>query len=68
MAEEILRMSGIYKSFGGCKALTDVDFACNRGEVHVLAGENGAGKSTILKILAGLFEADRGEICLKGRK
>ena len=68
MAEEILRMSGIYKSFGGCKALTDVDFACNRGEVHVLAGENGAGKSTILKILAGLFEADRGEICLKGEK
>lgn len=68
MAEEILRMSGICKSFGGCQALTDVDFACNKGEVHVLAGENGAGKSTILKILAGLFEADRGEICLKGEK
>lgn len=68
MAEEILRMSGIYKSFGGCKALTGVDFTCNKGEVHVLAGENGAGKSTILKILAGLFEADKGEICFKGEK
>lgn len=68
MAEEILRMSGIHKSFGGCKALTGVDFACNKGEVHVLAGENGAGKSTILKILAGLFEADQGEIYFKGEK
>lgn len=68
MAEEILRMTGIIKNFGGCKALRGVDFVCNKGEIHVLAGENGAGKSTILKILSGLYEADGGEIFFKGKK
>lgn len=68
MAEEILSMRRISKSFGGVRALKDVDFSCNRGEVHVLAGENGAGKSTILKILSGLYHADSGEVCLHGRQ
>ena len=52
MAEEILKMVNITKRFAGITALDRVQFSCSKGEVHVLAGENGAGKSTILKILA----------------
>ena len=58
MAEEILRMTNITKRFAGITALDRVEFSCNKGEVHILAGENGAGKSTILKILAGIHQAD----------
>ena len=67
MSEEILRMSHICKSFPGVKALKEVDFSCKKGEVMVLAGENGAGKSTILKILSGLYQADSGEIFFNGK-
>ena len=62
MAEEILKMVNITKRFAGITALDRVQFSCSKGEVHVLAGENGAGKSTILKILAGLHLADEGEL------
>ncbi|MDD3251271.1 MAG: sugar ABC transporter ATP-binding protein [Lachnospiraceae bacterium] len=68
MAEEILRMDHITKRFGGITALSDVQFSCNKGEVHVLAGENGAGKSTILKMLAGIHQPDEGDICFYGKK
>lgn len=68
MSQEILKMVNISKSFSGVKALDQVSFACEKGEVHVLAGENGAGKSTILKILAGLYHADAGEIEWKGQR
>ena len=61
-------MVDISKSFSGIKALDKVCFSCNQGEVHVLAGENGAGKSTILKILAGIYHADAGEIFIHGQK
>ena len=49
-------------------AFSIVQFSCSKGEVHVLAGENGAGKSTILKILAGIHQADEGEIYFHGKK
>lgn len=68
MAEEILKMVNITKRFAGITALDQVRFSCNKGEVHVLAGENGAGKSTILKILAGIHQADEGEIYFHGKK
>lgn len=68
MAEEILKMVNITKRFAGITALDRVQFSCNKGEVHVLAGENGAGKSTILKILAGIHQADEGEIYFHGKK
>ena len=68
MAEEILRMTNITKRFAGITALDRVEFSCNKGEVHILAGENGAGKSTILKILAGIHQADEGEIYFHGKK
>ncbi|MHB8963534.1 MAG: sugar ABC transporter ATP-binding protein [Saccharofermentanales bacterium] len=66
MPEEILRMECISKHFGGVKALKKVSFSCYKGEVHALAGENGAGKSTILKILAGVYQPDEGRIIYKG--
>lgn len=68
MAEEILKMVHITKRFGGITALSDVQFCCNKGEVHVLAGENGAGKSTILKMLAGIHQPDEGDIFFHGKK
>lgn len=68
MSEEILKMIHISKRFGGTTALDDVHFSCNKGEVHILAGENGAGKSTILKILAGIHQADSGEIYFNGKQ
>ena len=68
MAEEILKMVNITKRFAGITALDRVQFSCSKGEVHVLAGENGAGKSTILKILAGIHQADEGEIYFHGKR
>ena len=66
--QPILEMKNISKSFIGVKAVDDVSLHCMPGEVHVLVGENGAGKSTILKILAGLYTADSGTIVLKGNQ
>ncbi|MGC8837703.1 MAG: ATP-binding cassette domain-containing protein [Anaerolineae bacterium] len=66
MAELILDMRGITKTFPGVRALDNVHFSCERGEVHALVGENGAGKSTLMKILSGVYSPDAGEIIFKG--
>ena len=68
MPDCILRMEHITKRFPGVVALDDVDFSCKKGEIHVLAGENGAGKSTILKILAGIYPATDGKVFLRGKE
>src|SRR4051794_17026637 len=57
---------GIAKSFGGVRALDGVDFAADAGEIHALLGENGAGKSTFIKILTGALAPDSGTISLFG--
>lgn len=59
-------MKGISKAFGGVKALDDVDFEVLPGEVHALLGGNGAGKSTILKVLNGVHKPDAGSIEVAG--
>lgn len=63
----VLEMKNITKSFPGVKALDKVCFELQSGEVHALAGENGAGKSTFMKILTGIYKADEGEIFFKGK-
>ena len=61
---EIRRLS---KAFPGVKALSNVDFVLRRGEVHGLMGENSAGKSTLIKVLTGLYKRDAGEILYEGK-
>lgn len=62
----ILSVSHLSKSFAGVRALHDVHLTLHRGEVHALMGENGAGKSTFMKILIGLLAPDSGEIWFDG--
>ena len=58
----ILSLAGVSKSFPGVRALNDVSFALRPGEVTALIGENGAGKSTIVKILTGIYVPDSGTL------
>ena len=67
-APNAVRMTGISKSFGGIRALDSVDFEVRAGEVHALLGGNGAGKSTILKVLNGVHVPDQGEIEVGGQR
>lgn len=62
----LLRLEGIVKTFPGVRALDGVDFELHAGEVHVLFGENGAGKSTIINIIAGTFGQDAGRYLFDG--
>jgi ribose transport system ATP-binding protein len=64
---QLLKMTGICKSFSGVRVLTDVQLELMAGEVHVLAGENGAGKSTLIKILAGVHTEYDGRIFLNSK-
>ncbi len=57
---DALRFSGISKIFGGVKAVDDVSFTVGAGEVHCLAGENGCGKSTLIKIITGVYQPEPG--------
>ena len=63
----LLQLSGIQKRFGGVVALKNANLNVNPGEVHLLMGENGAGKSTAMKIVAGMFAPDGGQILWKGQ-
>lgn len=62
-----LALRSITKSFGDFIALDDVDFDLRQGEVHALLGENGAGKSSLMNVAAGLYAADRGAIEIAGQ-
>ena len=62
----ILTMKGISKTFPGVKALDHAQLTLRRGEIHALMGENGAGKSTIIKCLTGLYARDVGEVHMDG--
>ncbi len=61
-------MVGIGKSFLGIPVLADISWSLRPGEVHILAGENGAGKTTFIKILAGVYTDYAGDVQLSGRR
>src|SRR4051812_30445340 len=69
MADNILEMRSITKTFPGVKALEDVSLDVRRGEIHAICGENGAGKSTLMKVLSGVYPTGSydGEIVYDGQ-
>lgn len=66
--EKILDVKNLSKEFPGVKALVNFNFDLYEGEVHGLVGENGAGKSTFIKLLSGAFQPNRGEMTISGEK
>ncbi len=66
-SDVILKMTNVTKTFPGVKALDKMHLEVKKGTVHGLMGENGAGKSTMMKILIGIFQPDSGEIEFKGK-
>ncbi len=68
MSDYVLELKGITKIFPGVKALNNVQFQLKPGEVHALMGENGAGKSTFIKVITGVHKAESGEMYLFGKK
>ena len=65
MEKQILKLQHISKRFGAVQALKDVTFSVKQGEIHTLLGENGAGKSTIIKMLSGEYQPDEGKIVIE---
>ena len=63
---KILELKGLGKNFGAVKALSNVDFELYENEILALLGDNGAGKSTIVKILSGYYQPDAGRMTMKG--
>jgi simple sugar transport system ATP-binding protein len=64
----LLEAKDIYKSFAGVHALAGVSMAIAPGEIHCLAGENGCGKSTLIKVISGVYQPDAGSIVLGGQE
>lgn len=65
-ASDIVRLDQVSKRFGGIMAVNDVSFGIRAGEIHAVVGENGAGKSTIMKMLAGVHRPDSGSLIVRG--
>ena len=57
-----LRLQGVSKHYGGVTALSSVDFECTLGTIHAVVGENGAGKSSLMKVIAGVIRPDEGRM------
>lgn len=68
MSDYILELNDVVKTFGGVRALNGVHFQLKKGEIHALMGENGAGKSTFIKVITGVHQPDSGLMTLEGEK
>ncbi|MGJ4851401.1 sugar ABC transporter ATP-binding protein [Bacillota bacterium Meth-B3] len=68
MIKESLELKHVSKVFGGIKAVCDISFTLHAGTIYGLAGENGAGKSTTMKIINGAYVADGGAILIDGKE
>src|SRR3984885_10052699 len=66
--QSFFQMSGISKSYGGAVALDHADLAVRAGRIHAVLGENGAVKSTLLKVMSGVVQPDEGTMHLDGRQ
>ncbi len=66
--EHVIEMNHITKEFGNFKANDDITLQVKKGEIHALLGENGAGKSTLMSVLFGLYQAEKGEIKIRGKE
>ena len=64
----LVELKNVRKVFGKTVALDNVDFSVRRGVIHGVLGENGAGKTSLMNILYGLYAPDQGEIILNGKK
>jgi ABC-type branched-subunit amino acid transport system ATPase component/ABC-type branched-subunit amino acid transport system permease subunit len=64
----VLEVSGVSKTFGGIRAVTNARLTIGAGEIHALIGPNGAGKTTLFNLISGLFPTDNGTIKLNGRE
>ena len=67
MSEVRLQVKNLCKNFGITKAVQNVSFNVNKGEVHALIGENGSGKSTLSSIISGVYPQSEGELTLDGK-
>lgn len=63
----ILEATSVTKIFPGVVALNEVDFACKKGTVHCIVGENGAGKSTFVKVLTGIYHPEKGNVKIEDK-
>ena len=61
-----LELAGVTKRYGATVGLDGASFAVRSGSIHALLGENGAGKSTVVKLLSGLLRSDEGSIWIEG--
>ena len=68
MADYILQVKGLCKSFGAVQASQDLSFSIQRGHIHALIGPNGAGKTTVLNLLSGELQPDSGSILLNSEE
>ncbi len=68
MEETVLQVENISKNFGMTQALKDVNFSIRKGTIHSLLGRNGAGKSTVVNIIAGIYRQNSGKVLLEGKE
>jgi len=64
--EIALELRGVSKTFGSVRAVEGIDFAASRGQIHAIVGDNGAGKSTMIKIVVGIYPRDCGSVRVQG--
>ena len=68
MSKNILELTNVTKNFPGVKALDEANFKLKKGSIHALLGENGAGKSTMIKIITGVYKQDYGDLIIGSNK
>lgn len=68
MAEHLLETKGLSISFGGIKAVQNLDFYIDKGEILALIGPNGSGKSTTVNMISGVYHQDNGQVFFKGKE